>query len=149
MAHIIQLASGAFMSSLGEKGCTKSWEAHQCDRQCGESESTDIGKSQRLWKEGNARINKVSAMRSGFAKIIQQVRIWTYYASAETDLHIAENACCIDYADTWMSKQVYWLSKGQSPYCSTTDYGCEDTLELYTGVARARLPLVWIHIWVA
>jgi len=57
MAHIIQLALGAFMSSLGVKGRTMSWEAHEHDQQFGENESIDIGKSQRLRKEGNARIN--------------------------------------------------------------------------------------------
>jgi hypothetical protein len=107
MAHIIQLSLGAFMSSLGVKGRTKSREAHEGDQQFGENESTDIGQSQRLRKEGNARINMVSAMRPGLAKIIGKVRTSTYYAGAETDLHIVENACCIDYADTWMSKQVY------------------------------------------
>jgi hypothetical protein len=75
MPHIIQLAVGAFMSSLGVKGRTKSWEAHECDQEFGENESIDIGKSQRLRKEGNARINKVSAMRPGLAKIIEKVRI--------------------------------------------------------------------------
>jgi hypothetical protein len=75
MAHVIQLALGAFMSSLGVKGLTKSWEAHERDQQFGENESIAIGKSQRLRKEGNARINKVSAMRSGLAKIIEKVRI--------------------------------------------------------------------------
>ena len=75
MAHIMQLALGAFMSSLGVKGCTKSWEAHERDQQCGENESIDIGNSQRLRKEGNARINKVSAMKPGLAKIIEKVRI--------------------------------------------------------------------------
>jgi hypothetical protein len=75
MAHVIQLALGAFMSSLGVKGRTKSWEAHQRNQQFGENESTDIGKSQRLRKEGNARINKVSAMKPGLAKIIEKVCI--------------------------------------------------------------------------
>jgi hypothetical protein len=107
MAHVIEVALGAFMSSLGVKGCTKSWDAHECDQQFGQNESTDIGKSQRLRKEGNARINKVSAMRPGLAKIIEKVRISTYYESPETDLHIAENACCINYTDTWMSKRVH------------------------------------------
>jgi hypothetical protein len=37
--------------------------------------SIDIGKSQRLQKEGNAGINKVLAMRPGLAKIIEKVRI--------------------------------------------------------------------------
>jgi len=48
MAHIIQLALGAFLSSLGVKGRTKSWEAHERDQQFGENESIDIGKSHRL-----------------------------------------------------------------------------------------------------
>ena len=75
MAPIIQLALGAFLSSLGVKGRTKSWEAHECDQQFGENESMDIGKSQRLRKEGNARINKVSAMKPDLAQIIEKVRI--------------------------------------------------------------------------
>jgi hypothetical protein len=75
MAHVIQLALGAFMSRLGVNGRTKSWEAHERDQQFGENESIDIGKSQRLRKEGNARINKVSAMKPGLAKIIEKVRI--------------------------------------------------------------------------
>jgi len=104
MAHLIQPALGAFMSSLGVKGHTKSWEAYERDQQFGENESTDIGKRQRLRKEGNATINKVSAMRPGLAKIIEKVRISTYYESAETTMHIAENACCINDADTWTSK---------------------------------------------
>jgi hypothetical protein len=62
MAHIIQLALGAFMSNLGVKVCTKSWEANNRDQQCEDNESIDIGKSQRLRKVSNATINKVSAM---------------------------------------------------------------------------------------
>jgi len=107
MVHIIQLALGAFMSSLGVKGRTKSWEAHEHDQQFGENESIDIGKSQRLRTEGNARINKVLAMKPGLAKIIEKVRISRYFESAETDLHIAENACCIDYANTWSSIRAH------------------------------------------
>jgi len=107
MMHVIQLALGTFMSTLGVKDRTKSWEAHEHDQQFGGNKCTHIGKSQRLRKEGNARINKVSARRPGSAKIIEKVRISTYFESAETDLHIAENACCIDYADTWSSKRVH------------------------------------------
>jgi len=145
MAHVIQLALGAFMSSLGVKGRTKSLEAHERDQQFGENVSIDIGKSQRLRKEGNARINKVSAMKPGLAKIIEKVRISWYFESREADLHIAENACCINYVDTWLPKRVHWLSKSQSPHCGTSYYGCEDTLELCTGVTRARLLLMEIH----
>jgi len=78
MAHAIQLALGVFMGSLGVKGHTKSWEAHECDQQFGENESIDIGKSQRLRKEGNAILNKVSAMKPGLAKKIEKVCKGTY-----------------------------------------------------------------------
>jgi len=91
------------MSSLSVTGRTKSWEAHERDQQFGENESIDIGKSQRLRKEGNARINKVSAMKPGLAKIIENICISWYFESPEIDLHIAVNAYCIDYADTWSS----------------------------------------------
>jgi len=92
MTHVIQLALGAFMSSLGVKGHTMSWEAHERDQQFGENESTDIGKSQRLRKEGNARINKVSAMKPGLAMIIEKVHISRYSEYSETDHHLAANA---------------------------------------------------------
>jgi len=75
MAHVVQLALVAFMCSLGVKGRTKTWEAHECNQQFGENESIDIGKSQRFQKESNARINEVSAMNQGLAKIIEKVRI--------------------------------------------------------------------------
>jgi len=107
MAHVIQLALGAFMSSLGVKGHTKSWEAHECDQQLGENESTHIGKSQRLRKQGNARINKVSATKPGLAKVIEKVRISRYSENSETDHHVAADASCVDYVDTWSSKGVY------------------------------------------
>jgi hypothetical protein len=91
----------------------------------------------------------VLAIKPGLAKIIEEVRISWYFASPETDLHIAENACCIAYAHTWSSKRVHWLSKSQSPHCRTFDYRCEDTLALYTGVTQAGLPITGIHPWVA
>ena len=80
------------MSGLGVQCHTKSLEAHEHNQQFGENESIDIGKSQRLRKEGNARISKVSAMKPGLAKIIEKVSISQYFESAETDLHVAENA---------------------------------------------------------
>jgi len=111
MAHVNQLVLGSFLSSLGVKGRTKSWEAHERDQQFGENASMDIGKSQRLRKESNARINKVSAMKPGLAKIIEKVRISCYFECPEADLHIGKNACCINYANTWPPKRVHWLSK--------------------------------------
>ena len=75
MAHVVQLALGAFMRRLSITGHTKSCEAHKRDQQFGENETKDIGKSQRLRKEGNARINKVSAMKPGLARIIEKVLI--------------------------------------------------------------------------
>jgi len=38
MAHVIQLALGAFMSYLSVKDCNKSWEAHERYQQFGENE---------------------------------------------------------------------------------------------------------------
>ena len=88
-------------------------------------------------------------MRPGLAKIIEKVHISWYFASPETDIHIAENACSIDHANTWSPKLVHWLSKSQSSHCGTSDYGCEDTLGLNTGVAQACLPFKGIHRRVA
>jgi len=104
MAHVILLALGVFKSSLGEKGCTLSWQTHQRNQQFGENESINIGKSKRPRQEGNPRINKVSAMRPGLAKIIEKVPTSRYFEIPETDLHIPENAWCMDYALTSLSK---------------------------------------------
>jgi len=75
MAHIVQLALGAIISSLGVKRCTQHWEANEYNQIFGENKSIDIGNSQKLRPQGNARINKVSAMTSDVAKIIEQVCI--------------------------------------------------------------------------
>jgi len=107
MAHVIQRAVGAFRGSLSVKGCTISWEAHERDQQFEENESTDNEKSQRLRKEGNFRINTLSAMKPGLAKIFEKVRMSKYSENSETDRQIAANASCVKYVDTWTSKQVY------------------------------------------
>jgi len=146
MAHVMQLALGAFLSSLGVKGCTKSWEAHERDQQFGENESIDIENSQRFRKDGNARMNKVSARRPGLAKIIEKVHISWYFESSETDRPLAENSCSIDYTDTWLLKWAHWLSKSQSPHCSTSNYGWEDTLELNIGIAQVCLLFTGIDL---
>jgi hypothetical protein len=75
MAHVIQLALAASMSSLDVKGHTKSWEIHESDQQFAENERIDIRKSQECQKECNARINQVPAMRPGLAIIIEKGRI--------------------------------------------------------------------------
>jgi len=149
MAHVIQLALGAFMSSHSVKGRTKSWEAHERDSPLRENESIDTEKSQRLQNEGNARINRVSAMRPHLAKIIEKVRISWYFDCLETNLHISENACGIDNADTWSPKGDSWLLKCQSLHCSTSDWGYADMLGLSNGVDRAHLPIAGIYPWVA
>jgi len=120
LAHIIQLVLGSFISSLGVKGHTKSWEAHQCIQQFGENENLDIGKSQRLPKKGDVRINRVSAMRPGLVIINEKVHMSTYFESPQTDLHIAKNDSYIDYTDTLLSKPVHSASKMQSVSCTTT-----------------------------
>jgi len=144
VAHVIQLALSAFMSSLSVTDRAKSWDAHERDQQCVENESIDSGKSQELWKEGNARINKVLAMKPGLAQIIEQIHTSKYFESSETELHKAENASFIDYANFWLSTQVHWMSKSQSPHHSTINYGCEDTLELNHWVACTSLPIMRI-----
>jgi hypothetical protein len=85
-------------------------------------------------------------MRPDFAKIIEKVHISTYFESPETDLHIAENACRLDYADSWSSKRVHSLSRCQRPDRGTSDYGCEDMLKLYPGVSGGHLPITGNHI---
>jgi len=148
MVHFIQLAFSACMSSLGVQGHIKSWEAHEGDQQFGENESAAIGKSRRLQKEGNARINNVLAMQLGLANIIEKVRISKHFKRPATDHHIAENASYVDHADTWSSKWVHWLSKGQSTKCGTTCSGCQNTLEFNTAVAWTSLPITRSHLWV-
>jgi hypothetical protein len=64
----------------------------------------------------------VYAMRPGLAKIIEKVRISSYFESAEADLHIAANGCSIDYADTWSWTRVHWLPNSQSPDHGITHY---------------------------
>jgi len=95
------------MSSLGLKGSTQSLKAHERDRQFGVNEMIDIAMCLRLPKEGNDRINPVSAMRAVLAKIVEKVHISTYFECAATNHQIEENACYIDYADTRSSKQVH------------------------------------------
>jgi len=92
------------MSSLGVKDYTKSWKAHERDQQFEENERIDTARIKILRKEGNARINIVSALRPGLAKIIGKVHISTYFECPETEHQIGENACCINYAATCSSK---------------------------------------------
>ena len=145
MAHFILLALGAFMSSLRVKDRTKSWEAHQRNQQFGENESIDIGKSHWLQIEGNCTINKVSAMRPGLAKIIENVHISSNFERPETVIPIAANACWIEYTDTWSSKQIHCLSKSQCTHHCTTHYRCQNTVEFSTGVSWAGLLNTRIH----
>jgi hypothetical protein len=112
-------------------------------------ETTDIGKSQQLRKEDNARFNNMSAMIPGLAMMIEKVHISTYFDSAETDLNRAENVCCIDYIDTCSSKWVHWMPKIQGQDCSATYYRCEDKVELDLEVAQAHQLITWSHMRVA
>ena len=92
MAHFIQLALGGFMGTLSVKDCTKSCEANECNQNFVKNECTDIVKSQRLRTESNAGINKVVVLKTGLAKIIENIHISTYFDSPENNLHIAVNA---------------------------------------------------------
>jgi len=59
LAHIIQLAIGAFISTLGVQGHTKSRESRDHNHQFGVNVSRNSGKCQSVQKEGNAGIDKV------------------------------------------------------------------------------------------
>jgi len=146
MAHCTQLAWGTFMCSHSSNGCKEAWEAHECNPKFGHNARPAIVKSQRLWKDGNARINKVSAMRPGLAKIIGKVHISRHFESPETDLHIAEDAWWIDYAESWWSRRVHWLSKSQSTKRSSTYYGYGHIGEFNIRVASASIPITRIHL---
>jgi len=146
MANVIQLTLGAFLSSLGVNGHAKSWEAHEQDQQFGEIESTVIGMSQRLRKEGNAGINKVMAMRPGLANLMEKVHNRRHFERPETDLYLADNACCIDYSDTRLSKRVHWLSQCKRSNRSTTFYGCENMVGFDIGVTWVSLLITRIHL---
>jgi len=89
---MIQLALGAFISSLGVKRSTKLWKPLEHHQQFAENECTDSRKSHRLRKEGNSRFNKVSAMNPGLAKIIEKVHISRYFVNSETGNHKETNA---------------------------------------------------------
>jgi hypothetical protein len=79
VAHVTQLALGAFLSSLGVKGRTTSWEVPEPNQQFGENENIDIGRSLRLRKMGNATIIKMSAVKPGLANIIEKVLIFNTF----------------------------------------------------------------------
>jgi len=90
MAHVIQLALGVFISSLGVKGPTKSLEAHEGDYQFGVNKKIDNGNSPLLRKERNTRITNVTAKRPGYGKIIEIVCIWRNSESFIVDHHQVE-----------------------------------------------------------
>jgi hypothetical protein len=77
---------------VGVNGPTKSWNAHELNQPFGENPGIGIGKSQSLRNEGNARMNKVSAMRPVLAMILEKIHILTYFEYPETEHQIEENA---------------------------------------------------------
>jgi len=149
MVQLVQFAFSAFVSSFGVTGHTKFWQALERNQQFGENESTDIGMSQRLRKEGNARINLVLAMRQGVSKLINKVHILRKFECLETALHIAVNTGSIEYTDSRSSKGLHWLSKSESMKCSATYYTYADMLEMDAGVAWVSLPITRIFPQVA
>jgi len=137
------------MSSLSVAGSTKSLGTHERVQQYGENKTMDIGKCQRLPNKSNARINKLSAMRPGLTKIIENVCMSTYCERPQTDLHKAENHCRIEYTDTCSLKWVHWLSKRHSPHLGTSHYRCGKQLEFDCGVVWESLTIMRIHPRVA
>jgi len=149
MSHGIHPALDPLISSFGVRCLTKSWNAHDHDQRFRENQRTEIGNSQRLCKEANVTINKVSAMRLGVVKIIQTVGNSKTVHSTETDHIKAANACCINNADTVSSKQVHWLTNSLTTNHSTTYHGCNDRVQFDSSVAWGRLPIARIHLQVA
>lgn len=100
MAHVINLVLGAFMTSYGVIGCSKSWEAHEYHQQFREIQGIDIGHSERPQNESIVRIYQLSAMRPGLTKINENVYISSNFESSNTYRHMAANDCCIHYTNT-------------------------------------------------
>ena len=95
MGQLIQRSLGAFVSSLGVKGRTKLWESHERDQQFGENVCTVIGNIQRLHNEGNARMNKVSAMsirKKHFCPVGMAPSEWTCSVRAVRDNPVADDS---------------------------------------------------------
>jgi len=145
MAQIIQIALGAFRSIHGVTGCAKFFETFKSNLRVGENASIDIWMTQRLRKECNARINMGSAMKPGFARIIEKVQIAKYFEGAETNLYIAGKPCYSVCMDTESIKRVHWLSQKEITNRSTIYYGCKNVVEFKTGVASVSLPILRIH----
>ena len=85
-------------------------------------------------------------MQPSLAKIVEKAFLSRHFERPETDHHLPENACCVDYPATCSSKQVHWQSIGQNTNHSTTYYGCEHTVEFDTGVAGESLQITRIHL---
>jgi len=145
VSEIIQFALGAFMDILSVNGCTRRWKAHGCNQHFDENYNTHIGKSQSLRKEGIAIINKVLAMRSGFTKIIVNLHVSSGFEWPHSNLHIAENACCMDYINTWSSKLFHCPLHRHSTNHSTTSYRCENMVICDIRVVWTNLPIISIN----
>ena len=68
MTHVIQLALGAFMDSLGVKGRHKSWEDNEREKIGQET----VGSNRRKRVCG-VRVEKVASLEPGFNKIVEKV----------------------------------------------------------------------------
>jgi len=140
MEHVIQPAQGAFMTSLGVKRCTKSWEAWAQSPIWREWKCRHWEESKTL-KRGQCKNQSGVGHETRFSKDNWESMYFKIFWKSWNDLDIAESACSIDYADTWLTKRVHWLSKTNSLHRSTTNFVCEDIMELDTGVAWASLPI--------
>jgi len=107
--HVIQLSLCGFLNYLSVQGWTKSWEALEGGLQFEGNGILDNWKSQRLWKEGNGRINMVWRIRLGVAKITEKVLTSGCIESPETVLHQSQNAGGNGDANTCSSKWVHHL----------------------------------------
>ena len=67
MAHLIQLALGGFMNTLGVKGHQQSWEDTERKKIIADRER----ESKR--RIGGARVERVALLKCGFNKIVEKV----------------------------------------------------------------------------
>lgn len=68
MTHVIQLALGAFMDSLGVKGRAKSWEDTEREKMGNGDERSKGGRG-----TGGTRVERINLLSAGFNKIVEKV----------------------------------------------------------------------------
>jgi 5-methylcytosine-specific restriction endonuclease McrBC GTP-binding regulatory subunit McrB len=107
----------------------------------GENKSTDIGKSHRLRKESNHKIDKVSAIRPGVAKKMRR-HIFQYKIN-DVKRSFLKQRMFIELMTLTPGRSNEFIEDlNQSMNGSSTLYAVEKQVEMEIGVARATLPIM-------